>query len=131
MSITNNVSVTIMTSGTTLYRSISSSNYAKTLSLTGRNVVSESSIYDNRNRSICDNSDQPIAVSALNWILKTDEEYLILPCHDYSIDKYEYYEVSATSTSNITSSQVLLVGCENDTNIIITSSEVVSLPSDT
>ena len=76
-------------------------------------------------------SDQPIAVSAFNWLSGSRGEYLVLPCHDYNINKYEYYAVTPRSISNVTSSQVLLVGCENDTNIIITPSEAVSLPSDT
>ena len=92
-------------------------------------MVSESSTYDNRNRSIHVSSDQPIAVSAFNWLSGSSGEYLVLPCHDYNINKYEYYGVSPTS--NVGSSQVLLVGCDNDTNIIITPSEAVSLPSDT
>ena len=127
----SNVSVSIMTPESTLNISLSSPNDGPIVFLTGSNVVSESSTFDNRNRSIHVNSDKPIAVSSFNWLSGTFGEYLVLPCHDYNITKYEYYAVSATSTSNIRSSQVLLVGCDNDTNIIITPSEAVSLPSDT
>ena len=126
----NNVSVTITTSETTLYRSISSPNDVNVVNLTNITKVSESSTYDNRNRSIHVSSDQPIAVIALNWIYRSFGEYLVLPCHDYNINKYEYYAVTAKS-NNTRSSQVLLGGCDNDTNIIITPSEAVSLPSDT
>ena len=126
-----NVSVTINIPGSPLNELISSPNHAPITSLSGKRVVSESSTYDNRNRGIHVSSDQPIAVSAFNWLSGSLGEYLVLPCHDYNINKYEYYAVSARSTSNITSSQVLLVGCENDTNIIITPSEAVFLPSDT
>ena len=120
-----------MTPESTLNVSILSPNDAPMVILTGSNVVSESSTYDNRNRSIHVSSDKPIAVIAFNWISRTiGGEYLVLPCHDYNITKYEYYAVSAKS-NNTGSSQVLLVGCDNDTNIIITPSEAVFLPSDT
>ena len=131
--VNHNVSVTIKIpwSRSTIDSHISSPNDIDTIDLTNIVKVSESSTYDNRNRSIHVSSDQPIAVIALNWRSGTLGEYLVLPCHDYNITKYEYYAVTPTSTSNMRSSQVLLVGCENDTNIIITPSEAVSLPSDT
>ena len=120
-----------MTPESALNLLILSPNDAPIVHLTGSEVVSESSTYDNRDRSVHVSSDQPIAVIAFNWLWLSGSlgEYLVLPCHDYNISKYEYYAVSATS--NVGSSQVLLVGCENDTNIIITPSEAVSLPSDT
>ena len=127
--VSSNVSVSIITPESTLNVSLSSPNDAPIVFLTGSNVVSESSTYDNRKRSIRVNSDQPIAVSAFNWLSGTIGEYLVLPCHDYNITKYEYYAVYPRSAG--LSSQVLLVGCDNDTNIIITPSEAVSLPSDT
>ena len=129
----HNVSVTIKIpwSGSTINTLISSPNNINIVNLTNNIKVSESSTYDNRNRSIHVSSDLPIAVIAFNWRSGTLGEHLVLPCHDYTITKYEYYAVSAKSTSNMRSSQVLLIGCNNDTNIIITPSEAVSLPSDT
>ena len=124
----SNVSVSIITPESTLNVSISSPNDALIFILTGSNVVSESSTYDNSNTSIHVNSDQPIAVSAFNWLSETLGEYIVLPCHDYNITKYEYCAVTPSSTG--WSSQVLLIGCENDTNIIITLSEAVFLLSD-
>ena len=123
------MSVKITIPETTLNISILSPNNAPIVTLSGSNVVSESSTYDNRNRNIHVSSDQPIAMSAFNWLSGSRGEYLVLPCHDYNINKYEYYAVTPRSVFG--SSQVLLVGCENDTNIIITPSEAVSLPSDT
>ena len=128
----NNVSVTITTPDSTKYMLISSPNDALIVDLSSSYVASESGTYDNRFRSIHVNSNQPVAVSAFNWFIAIGSrgEYLVLPCHDYNITEYEYYAVSATSTSNFGSSQVLLVGCDNDTNIIITPSEAVFLPLD-
>ena len=129
--VNHNVSVTIKIpwSGSTIDSHISSPNDVNVVNLTNISKVSESSTYDNRNRSIHVSSDQPIAVSALNRLSASFGEYLVLPCHDYNITKYEYYAVNPRSAG--WSSQVLLVGCDNETNIIITPSEAVSLPSDT
>ena len=129
--VNHNVSVTIKIpwSESTANTLISSPNDIYIVNLTDITKVSESSNYDNRNRGIHVSSDQPIAVIALNWLYRTFGEYLVLPCHDYNINKYEYYAVTPRSIG--WSSQVLLVGCENDTSIVITPSETVSPPSDT
>ena len=94
-------------------------------------VVSESSTFDNRFKGIHVSSDELVAVHAFNWLPGSHGEYLALPCHKYETDEYEYYVVSSSSYLNYVESQVLLVGCENDTNIVITPSEDVFLPSDT
>ena len=129
--VNHNVSVTIKIpwSGSTVNKLLLSPNDIYIVDIINIVKVSESSTYDNRNRSIHVSSDQPFAVIALNWIYRSFGEYLVLPCHDYNITKYEYYAVTPTSIGG--SSQVLLVGCDNDTNIIITPSEAVSLLSDT
>ena len=129
--VNHNVSVTIKIpwSGSTVNTSLSSPKDMDIVDLTNIAIVSESSTYDNRDRSIHVSSDKPIAVSAFNWYSGSLGEYLVLPCHDYNINRYDYFAVSPRSAG--WSSQVLLVGCENDTNIIITPSETVSLPSDT
>ena len=129
--VNHNVSVTIKIpwSRSTVNTYISSPKYIDIVNITNITKVSESSNYDNRNRSIHVSSDQPIAVIALNWLSGSLGEYLVLPCHDYNIIRYEYYAVTPRSAG--WSSQVLLVGCENYTNIIITPSEAVYLPSDT
>ena len=129
--VNHNVSVTIKIpwSGSTVNTLLLSSNNIDIVDLTNIAKVSESSTYDNRNRSIHVRGDKPIAVIAFNWLSGSRGEYLVLPCRDYNITKYEYYAVSPTS--NVGSSQILLVGCDNDINIIITPSEAVSLPSDT
>ena len=62
------MSVKITIPETTLNISILSPNNAPIVTLSGSNVVSESSTYDNRNRNIHVSSDQPIAMSAFNWL---------------------------------------------------------------
>ena len=96
-------------------------------------VVSESSTFDNRFKGIHVNSDELVVVRVFNWLINygSNGEYLALPCHKYETDEYEYYVVSTKSYHNYLESQILLVGCENETNITITPSEAVYLSSDT
>ena len=57
-------------------------------------------------------------------------DYLAYPCQDFETDDYEYYAVSTTSTSLGFRSQVVLVACEDDTEVTITPTETVNLPND-
>ena len=57
-------------------------------------------------------------------------DYLAYPCQNFEIDNYEYYAVSTTSTSSGFRSQVVLVACENDTEVTITPTETINLPRD-
>ena len=62
----------------------------------------------------------------------TSDAYNVLPRHDLSQQRYEYYAMSISSTVDGTdrASQVLLVGNEDRTTITITPSHDVSLPLD-
>ena len=58
-------------------------------------------------------------------------DYLAYPCQNFERDNYEYYAVSTTSIfSSLFFSQVVLVACENDTEVMITPTETVNLPMD-
>ena len=58
--------------------------------------------------------------------------YLAYPCVDFQEDVYEYYVISVQemSTDHIHHSQVLLVGCENYTNVTIAPTASTELPLD-
>ena len=57
-------------------------------------------------------------------------DYLAYPCQSFEINSYEYYAVSMTSTSSGFRSQVVLVACENETEVTITPTENINLPRD-
>ena len=57
-------------------------------------------------------------------------DYLAFPCQRFEVDDYVYYAVSTTSTSLGFRSQVVLVACEDDTEVMITPTETVNLPMD-
>ena len=73
---------------------------------------------------------EPIFVLVTTISLLGFGDYLAYPCQNFEIDNYEYYAVSTTSTSSGFRSQVVLVACENDTEVTITPTETINLPRD-
>ena len=66
-------------------------------------------------------------VSPLNY-----GTFLAYPCFTVGMDAgYEYYVISSDDPSDVLNSQVLLVGCEDDTTITLTPSQSVTIPQDT
>ena len=72
-----------------------------------------------------------IFIIAENYILRTNHGvFLAYPCLKFETENgYEYIVTSAEVTTSA-ESQVLLVGCENDTNIVVTPTQLISLPQD-
>ena len=86
-----------------------------------------SSSFANRFKGIHVTSDQPVSLSDLNFF----SEHLILPYHEYpGVSQYEYYAVSTSSYRDISLSQVLLVGCINNTIISIIPTVDLFIPID-
>ena len=86
-----------------------------------------SSSFADRFNGIHVTSDQPISIS----FFYVYYEYLILPYHEYpGVSQYEYYAVSTSSYSNTSLSQVLLVGCINNTVISIIPTVDLFIPID-
>ena len=73
---------------------------------------------------------EPIFVFVTTINIAGFGDYLAFPCQSFEIENYEYYAVSVTSTSLGFRSQVVLVACEDDTEVTITPTETVNLPND-
>ena len=71
---------------------------------------------------------EPIFVLVTTISLFGFGDYLAYPCKSFETDDYKYYAVSTTSTSSGFLSQVVLVACENETEVTITPTETVNLP---
>ena len=59
--------------------------------------------------------------------------FVAFPCYNYPIESYTYYAVStpfSNTTSERLSSEVLLVGCEDNTAVTITPTQEIQIPSD-
>ena len=62
-----------------------------------------------------------LTVHGINYISTSADGFVALPCYSYPKMNYSYYAVS---------SQVLLTGCENNTEISITPTKIIQIPSD-
>ena len=73
-----------------------------------------------------------------NSTVGSTDGFVALPCHDYQKQNYTYYAVSThfgrTVNSEINSvgliSEVLLVGCDDSTELAITPTQTIEIPSD-
>ena len=55
--------------------------------------------------------------------------YLALPCHKQATTQYTYYVVSTLGWSDWTS-QLMIIGCLNDSNVTIIPNNDITVPSD-
>ena len=74
-------------------------------------------------------SGQPISIVLIGHINTPRSTYLALPCSHQPTQEYIYYGISANSTSSGRYSQILLVGCRDNTTVTITPTQNVQLPS--
>ena len=73
-----------------------------------------------------------LTVYGMNYASRTADGFVALPCYDYQIQNYTYYAVS-THFNRFPEvelrSQVLLVGCEDSTELTITPTQTIEIPS--
>ena len=74
-------------------------------------------------------SGQPISIVLIGHINTPRSTYLALPCYEQYTQEYIYYGISASGTSSVRYSQILLVGCRDNTTVTITPTQNVQLPS--
>ena len=72
--------------------------------------------------------DEPISLVLVGWTEEPRSTYLALPCIEQPTQEYVYYGVSHESQHNAHYSQILLVGCRDDTTVTITPTHNVQLP---
>ena len=73
---------------------------------------------------------EPISVIAWSFRSKADfMSYLALPCHKQPTNQYTYYVVSTYSHSTQTS-QFMIIGCFNNSNVTIIPNHDIYVPSD-
>ena len=67
--------------------------------------------------------DKQIVVYGLNFHQFTSDAFLALPCPQLTVDQYEYYGINFPSS--FTQSQLLFVGCEDNTTINFASTTII------
>ena len=73
---------------------------------------------------------EPISVTA--WSSRSEDDfmsYLALPCHKQPTTQYTYYVVSTLGWSDQTS-QFMIIGCLNNSNVTIIPNNDITVPSD-
>ena len=65
--------------------------------------------------------DRTVVVYGLNYDIFTSDAFLALPCGRLTVDQYEYYGITYHSSSI---SQLLFVGCEDNTTINVASTKI-------
>ena len=73
-----------------------------------------------------------LTVHGMNYASYTVDGFVALPCYDYRIKNFTYFAVSThfNRTSEELISEVLLIGCENDTELTIAPTQTIEIPSD-
>lgn len=74
-----------------------------------------------------------ILAYGMNHQSNAADGFLVLPCTKYRVENYTYFTVSTlfgNRTSTRLSSEVLLVGCEDNTEVTITPTQTIQIPSD-
>ena len=127
----SNASYSVETAAGVIQTGSVSLNSPATITLS-TNIIVAGSDYTQREKGIHVRATgvEPIFILVTTRNLFGFGDYLAYPCHNFERDNYEYYAVSTTSTSSGFFSQVVLVACENDTEVMITPTENIYLPVD-
>ena len=116
-----------------LYSGTAYNNFFTRVTLPNSYTVSGITVRDKGVWIQATDTSKRLIVYGVNVQQYTTDGFVALPCYDYLIDSYTYYAVS-THFSNRTydriSSEVLLVGCEDNTVVTITPTQVIQIPSD-
>ena len=131
-----NVSVPFTVSSSTgqLYSGNATNNEAIDVTLPSSFAVENNTV---RNKGVWIHATDAITVHGMNDASNSADGFVALPCYDFQQQNYVFYAVSThyNQTSDNSSevqlmSQVLLVGCENDTQLTITPTQTIEIPSD-
>ena len=115
-----------------IYSGIVTNSVATTVTLSSSFAVSNNAV---RNMGVwvyATDASNKLTVHGMNYASRTADGFVALPCYDYQIQNFTYYAVSTNfnRTSSRLMSQVLLVGCEDSTELTITPTQTIEIPSD-
>ena len=131
-----NVSVpfTVSSSIGQIYSGNATNNEAKSVTLSNSFAAENNTV---RDKGVWIHATDAITVNGMNDASDSADGFVALPCYDFQKQNYVFYAVSThyNQTSDNSSevqlmSQVLLVGCKNDTELTITPTQTIEIPSD-
>ena len=113
------------------YIGTTTANAATFVSIPSSLQVRESSYtYRHLGLHVTSSPSQPISVVMIGYTSTPRSTYLALPCHDQPTEEYIYYGISHKSSENNRYSQILIVGCRDNTTVTITPTQTIQLPQD-
>ena len=131
---TESVSVPFTVSSSTgqIYSGNATNNEAIDVILPSSFVVLDNTMRDKGVWVHATDASKKLTVHGMNYASRTADGFVALPCYDYQIQNYTYYAVSThfNRSSSRIMSKVLLVGCEDSTELTITPTQTIEIPSD-
>ena len=122
------VPFTVSSSTGQIYSGTATNSLAINVTLLSSFIVLDNTIRDKGVLVHATDASKELTVHGINYRPKTADGFVVLPCFDFQEQNYTYYAVSTYFSR--TSSQVLLIGCENNTEISITPTQTIEIPSD-
>ena len=113
------------------YIGTTTANAATFVSIPSSFQVQESTYTDRHlGLHVTSSPSEPISVVMIGHTSTPRSTYLALPCHDQPTEEYIYYGISHESSENNRYSQILIVGCRDNTTVTITPTQTIQLPQD-
>ena len=126
------VPFTVSSSTGQIYSGNATNNDATNVTLPNSFSVENNTVRDKGVWVQATDDSKELTVYGMNRNASNADGFVALPCPDYEKQIYSYYAVSTyfIRTSSRLISQVLLIGCENDTELTITPTQTIEIPSD-
>ena len=127
------VPFTVSSSTGQIYSGVVTNSEAINVTLPSSFAVFNNTVRDKGVWIHANDASRKLTVHGMNYASRTADGFVALPCYDYQVQNFTYYAVS-THFNRIPEvelrSQVLLVGCEDDTELTISPTQTIGIPSD-
>jgi len=126
------VPFTVSSSTGQIYSGTATNSVAINVTLSSSFAVVDNTVRDKGVWIRATEASKKLTVHGLNTASFTVDGFVALPCHDYQKQNYNYYAVSTyfSRNSEMLISQVLLIGCEDNTQLTITPNQTIVIPPD-
>ena len=126
------VPFTVSSSTSLIYSGTATNGIARIATLSSSFAIQDSTV---RNKGLwiqVTDASKMLTVHGMNNRSSSTDGFVALPCHDYQKQNYTFYAVSTqfNRSSSPLVSQVLLVACEESTELTITPTQAIQIPPD-
>ena len=123
---------TVSSSTGQIYSGTATNTGARSVTLSSSFAVEDNTVRNKGVRVRATDASKELTVYGINYQTHTADGFVALPCYDYQQENYTFYAVSThfNRSSSPLISQVLLVGCEESTELTITPTQAIQIPPD-